>query len=68
MSVIRETATLGGVAYDYTYSDAGRWLYAEAYDPLGSGREYEEGGPIPAEVAEQAASDVLAVLLGGTDD
>lgn len=74
MSVIHTTAEIGGTAYDYAYSDAGRWLvrdgalYAEAYDPPGSNRAYAEGDPMPSDAVEQAASDVLAILLGGAHD
>ena len=46
--IVKTTKTIYGVEYDYTYSDAGMMIerngarYSEAYDPLGSGREYAE--------------------------
>ena len=70
--VIYETRTLNGVEYDYAYSDEGRYLirdgrqYETVYNPLGSGRTYEEGDPIPPE--EGDAQAVLNILLGGPDD
>lgn len=69
--VIKTTRTLNGIEYDYTYSDAGRYVvrdgasYDEAYDPLNSGRVYTEGGKIEA---ESEAEEVLDILLGGFDD
>lgn len=46
--IISETVTLNDKNYTKTYSDAGFYIerngihYAEAIDPLGSGREYTE--------------------------
>ena len=46
--VIKTTKTLGGVTYEYTYSDSGMMIerdgvrYSEAVDPLDSGRVYTE--------------------------
>lgn len=74
MSVIYGTETIDGVEYDHAYSDAGRYLvrdgqqFEEAYDPKGSGRTYEEGDPIPQEDTEASASEILGILLGGSDD
>ena len=70
--IVKTTKAINGKTYDWTYSDSGRYVvrdgasYEEAVDPLGSGREYVEGEPIPATDADPA--DVLAVLLGGADD
>lgn len=72
MSVIQTVAEIGGIQYDYTYSDANRYVvrdgisYAEAYDQLNSGREYVEGEPMDSD--EQGASELLSILLGGSDD
>ena len=71
--VIQTTRTLNGFEYDYTYSDAGRYVvrdgvsYDEAYDPLNSGRVYTEGDII-ADDTEGEAEEILEILLGGTDD
>ena len=46
--VIQTTKEVGGVVYDYAYSDAGMMIerngamYSEAIDPFGSGRTYSE--------------------------
>ena len=72
MAIVKTTRTLNGHEYDYTYSDAGRYVvrdgvsYDEAYDPLNSGREYTEGDVIGSEPSE--AEEVLDILLGGSDD
>ena len=68
--VIQTTRTLNGIEYDYTYSNAGRYIvrdgesYGEAYDPLNSGRVYTEGDVIGAEESDE----VLDILLGGAVD
>ena len=70
MAIVKTTVTLNGHEYDYTYSDAGRYVvrdgvsYDEAYDPLNSERVYTEGGIIGAGEAEE----IIDVLLGGSDD
>lgn len=70
MAIVKTTVALNGHEYDYTYSDAGRYVvrdgvsYDEAYDPLNSGRTYTEGGVIGQDEAEE----VLDILLGGSDD
>ena len=73
--VIKTTRTLNGIEYDYTYSDAGRYVvrdgasYEEAYDPLNSGRVYTEGDIIADDEGERhEAEEILEVLLGGSDD
>jgi hypothetical protein len=57
--IVKTTKTINGIEYDYAYSDAGMMIeregarYAEAVDPLGSGREYiETDEPIPVEPEE----------------
>lgn len=73
MAIVRTTVTINGHQYDYTYSDAGRYVvrdgvsYDEAYDPLNSGRVYTEGEIIATD-EEADAGEVLDVLLGGSDD
>ena len=48
MAVIVGAVTIGGRDFTRTYSDAGKYVerdgvrYAEAVDPVGSGREYVE--------------------------
>lgn len=70
--VITETIEIGGISYERTYSDSGRYVcrdgqqWEEAVDPLGSGREYTEGDLAPD--AEESARAILSVLLGGFDD
>lgn len=70
--VVYTTRTLNGNEYDYAYSDEGRYLvsgserWEEVYAPLGSGRTFTEGDPIPE--AEATAEEALAILLGGADD
>ena len=67
--VIQTTRTLNGIEYDYTYSDAGRYIvrdgisYGEAYDPLNSGRVYTEGDPIEQDEPGEA-EEILEILLG----
>lgn len=57
--IVKTTKEINGVEYDYTYSDAGMMIerdaarYAEALDPLNSGREYTETDE-PIEVTEEA--------------
>ena len=46
--IVRTIKVIGGIEYDYTYSDAGMMIqrdgarYCEAIDPLNSGRLYTE--------------------------
>lgn len=70
--IVRTTKTIDGIEYDYTYSNAGRYVvrdgaaYEEAVDPLGSNREYVEGEPI--EDDGSTPEEILGILLGGQDD
>lgn len=70
--IVRTTKTIDDIEYDYTYSDAGRYVvrdgaaYEEAVDPLGSNREYVEGELI--EDDGSTPEEILGILLGGTDD
>lgn len=56
--IVKTTMETNNLKYDYTYSDAGMMIerdgarYAEAIDPLGSGREYIETDE-PIEVPEE---------------
>lgn len=59
--IVKTTKEINGIEYDYTYSDTGMMIerngarYAEAVDPLNSGREYtetDEPVKIEAEVIE----------------
>lgn len=73
MAIVKTTVELNGFEYDYTYSDAGRYVvrdgvsYDEAYDPVGSGRVYTEGDII-TDGEPSEADEVLDILLGGSDD
>ena len=46
--IVKTTKVINSIEYDYTYSDAGMMIerdgarYAEAIDPLNSGRTYTE--------------------------
>lgn len=71
--IIQTTRMLNGIEYDYTYSDAGRYIvrdgasYEEAYDALGSGFVYVEGDRIePSEYDE--IEEIMNILLGEEDD
>jgi len=67
--IVKTQKTLGGVTYDYSYSDAGKKierdgaLYDEAVDPEGSGREYRETDIALSLYDEEAeAEDYLSAL------
>lgn len=72
MAIVTETKTIDGKQYAYTYSDSGYMIhggspegdYAEAYDPVGSGRTYTETD-IPIDVDD---SEALNILLGGGEE
>lgn len=70
-----ESMEFGGKQFTRTYSDSGRYVvrdgvsYDEAIDPTELGRTYEEGNHITYdEQPSDDASEVLDILLGGTDD
>lgn len=55
--IVKTTKIFDGVEYDYTYSDIGMMIerngarYSEAFDPIGSNREYiETDEPIFVEI------------------
>ena len=65
--VIKTAKTINGVAYDYTYSDAGMMIqrdgvrYSDAVDPLDSGRVYTETDePIAPEEMTETEEKALA--------
>ncbi len=67
--IVKTTKEINGVEYDYTYSDAGMMIerngvrYAEAVDPIGSGREYTETDePIEGNTNEATEADYIAAL------
>ena len=67
--IVKTTKEINGIAYDYTYSDAGMMIerdgarYSEAYDPMGSGREYiETDENIEVETEEASAEDYQSDL------
>jgi hypothetical protein len=66
--IITETVTINGKEYTRTTSDENRYVvrdgvsYAEAIDPLNSGREYTEGEYIETEDGEATAEDYEAAL------
>lgn len=57
--IVKEIIEINGTQYDHTYSDLGMMIerdgvqYADAVDPLGSGRVYTETD-IPIEPIEEA--------------
>jgi len=73
VAIVKTTAMLNGIEYDYTYSDAGHYIvrdgasYEEAYDPLNSGRVYTEGDIIRTDELDESG-EILDILLGGSDD
>lgn len=67
--LIKTTKEINGVTYDYTYSDSGCMIqrdgarYAEAVDPLDSGREYTETDePIDGGAEEATVEDYQSAL------
>ena len=67
--VIQTTKEVGGVVYDYAYSDAGMMIerngsiYSEALDPFGSGRAYTETDkPIEEHTDEVTETDYQSAL------
>jgi hypothetical protein len=70
MAIIIETVTIGNYQYTHTYSDGGYMIhggspegdYAEAYDPIGSGRTYTETD-IPID-GESTAEEIVDILMG----
>lgn len=67
--IIKTTKEINGVAYDYTRSDSRRMIerdgarYAEAVDPLNSGREYTETDePIDGGMEEATVEDYQSAL------
>ena len=60
--IVKTTKEINDITYDYTYSDAGMMIerdgarYSEAYDPMGSGREYIETDE-PIEVVSEEATE-----------
>ena len=71
MAIVSETVTIGNNQYIHTYSDSGYMVhggspegdYAEAYDPVGSGRTYTETD-IPIEVDDSEALAAILEALG----
>ena len=69
MAIVKETVTIGGKQYDYTYSDRGMMIhggvpeadYAEVYDPYGSNRIYTETD-IPIDGSD--AEEIIDILTG----
>ena len=70
--IIQTTITQDGIEFDYTYSDAGKYIvrdgisYIDARDPLGSGRIYTEGDDIPGYTGP-TADEILEIVLGGLE-
>lgn len=70
--LVTETRTIKDREYTYNYSDAGFYIerdgimYAEAYDPIDSGRVYTETDtPIePAEDTEAEYAEAGKILMG----
>lgn len=61
--IVQTTKTINGKVYAHTYSDAGMMIergggyYAEAIDPLDSGREYTEAD-VPIEPVSEEATEI----------
>lgn len=57
--IVKTTKEINGIVYDYTYSDTGMMIerggvrYAEAVDPLDSGRVYTETDE-PVSIVDEA--------------
>ena len=72
MAIISETVTLNDRKFTKTYSDAGFYiernnmLYAEAIDPLGSGREYTETDKT-IETEEQSVEEKISAVSAATE-
>jgi hypothetical protein len=70
--LVTETRTINDKQFTYNYSDSGFYierdgiLYAEAYDPIDSGRVYTETDtPIePTEDTEAAYAEAGKILMG----
>ena len=70
--LVTETRTINDKQFTYNYSDSGFYierdgiLYAEAYDPINSGRVYTETDtPIePAEDIEAEYAEAGKILMG----
>lgn len=69
MAVVKSTIEIEGNLYDYTVSDAGRYLisatgaqYESVIDPLNSNRVYTEGELIPVEGEDYER--ILSILMG----
>ena len=70
--LVTETRTINDRQFTYNYSDAGFYIerdgamYAEAYDPINSGRVYTETDtPIePAEDIEAEYAEAGKILMG----
>lgn len=71
--LVTETRTVGGKEFTYNYSDADFYIerdgimYAEAYDPIDSGRVYvETDTPIEHDEADKEAQYAEAgrILMG----
>ena len=67
--IIQTTKEIGGVVYDYAYSDSGNMIerdgvrYSEAVDPLDSGRLYTETDePIDVGTKEETVEDYKTAL------
>ena len=67
-----ETVFIDEQEYEHVWSDANLQLcrgdqrWDEVYNPPNTGRTYTEGDPIEEEPA--TLEEVVAILLGGTDD
>lgn len=72
MAIISETVILNDKNFTRTHSDAGFYierngtLYAEAIDPLGSGREYTETDRL-IEAEEQSVEEKISAVSAATE-
>ena len=72
MAIISETVKLNDQTFTRTFSDSGFYiernniLYAEAIDPLGSGREYTETDRL-IETEEQSVDEKISAVSAATE-
>ncbi len=70
--IIYETVYIDGKEYEHIWSDENRQVcrdgqsWDEVYNPPDTGRVYTEGDPIAEDEGEP--SEILEILLGGSDD
>ena len=70
--IVKTTQEINGVVYAYTYSDSGFMIerdgvrYAEAIDPLDSGRTYTETDDLIESDPDKIKAEAYDILTGVT--